>query len=465
MKKRIVPLSLAFFFIAALLPAPALAFDTGAAGQPTIISAGGNHTGFVDKDGTLWMWGYNMFGQLGTETTDNSSVPVKVLDNAATVSCGYEHTAAIKTDSSLWMWGDNRDGELGNGTVERSAVPVKALDNAASVSCGYDHTAAIRTDGTLWMWGNNRSGQLGNGGGGNAAALNGDTIQTVPVKVLDNVAAVSCGGSHTAAIRTDGTLWMWGNNYPGQLGNGGGGNAVAQNGHTIQTVPLKVMDNVSAVSCGTDYTAAIKTDGTLWMWGLSTSGQLGNGTTDYSSVPVKVLDNVTAVSCGFRHTAAIKTDGTLWMWGDNSWAQLGNGGGGNAAARNGDTIQTVPIKALDNVAAVSCGSYCTAAIRADGTIWTWGDNSSGQLGNNSFEPQPYPIQIEFMPSYSDPNADNVQPPAPVLPEAPEESEAPADAGPAEEKGFPVGTVMAVIAAAGAGAAGAWAYLKKKKDQA
>ena len=402
MEKRIVSLALALFLVAALLPAPALAYDTGTAGQDNTISAGfsmvgvlgGGHTGFVDKSGALWMWGGNNNGQLGNGTTDSSDVPVKVLDNVVTVSCGSEYTAAIKTDGALWMWGENHDGRLGNGTTEDSLVPMKVLDNVATVSCGGCHTAAIKTDGTLWMWGENGYSQLGNGGGENAYGE-----QTVPIKVLDNVAAVSCGVHHTAAIKTDGTLWMWGLNEDGELGNGGGGNLVIE------------------------YT---------------------NGSVAYQTVPVKVLDNVAAVSCGYVCTAAIKTDGSLWMWGENDHGQLGNGGGENAYGEH-----TVPIKVLDNVAAVSCGSTHTAAIKTDGTPWTWGSNWSGQLGNVAATP----IQIAVLdaPSHGDPAADIT---ADVVDQEP--------VGKTSSGSFPTGAIIAVAAVA---VAAVVLVLKKKKAQA
>ncbi|BBI36729.1 RCC1 domain-containing protein [Cohnella abietis] len=236
------------------------------------------------------------------------------------------------------------------------------LDNVVSVSSGGRNTAAIKTDGSLWMWGENYNGQLGNGS-------KKDSL--VPVKVMDKVAAVSLGGSsltsgYTAAIKTDGSLWMWGANDYGQLGKGKPGDSA---------VPIKVMDNVASVSLsGFRHVAAIKTDGTLWMWGRNGQGQLGNGSLKDSSVPIKVLDNVTTVSLGSIHTAVVKTDGTLWTWGDNRVGELGNG---SLEIKE----SSVPIKVMDNVATVSLGGSHTAAVKTDGSLWLFGDNQNGQLGN------------------------------------------------------------------------------------
>ncbi len=291
------------------------------------------------------------------------------------------------------MWGDNRSGQIGNNVVvnmtddfwktSAQTIPVNVLDNVKAVSCGNDYTAAIKSDGSLWMWGDNRFGQLGNGGTGNKVDEDGDAHQTVPVKIMDDVSAVSCGTFCTAAIKTDGSLWMWGNNGSGLLGNGTEKNT---------SKPEKIMNDVIAVSCGRSHTAAIKSDGSLWMWGNNLSGELGNNlkgnVKDYSgpypTVPVKVMDNVIAIECGNGFTAAIKADGTLWMWGDNDKGQLGNGGNGNIMHEiYGNICQTVPERIMDNVSSVSCGDDYTAAIKKDGSLWMWGRNDFGQLGNGT----------------------------------------------------------------------------------
>lgn len=156
------------------------------------------------------------------------------------------------------------------------------------------------------------------------------------------------------------------------------------------------MDNVAAVSCGNNYTAAIKTDSSLWMWGNNNYGQLGKGVPGNSVIPVKVLDNVAAVSCGrWGHTAAIKTDGSLWMWGYNNNGELGNGGEGNQKTYTMEglvPLQDVPIKVLDNVIAVSLGRLHTAAVKTNGSLWMWGDNDYGQLGDGSRTTSKIPVK-------------------------------------------------------------------------
>lgn len=393
MKKRVLSLVLAVVLVCALA-VPAEAFDMGKAGEYNIISAGDSHTAAIDENGSLWMWGDNSSGALGDGTGrvggDVSKVPIKVMDGVSSVSCGDDVTAAIKTDGSLWMWGNNWFGQLGNGTTNRANRPVKVMDNVAAVSgaSGFGaYTAAIKTDGTLWMWGHNENGELGNGGQGNAKySLGHDILQTVPVKVMDNVAEVNCmqggSGNFTMALKTDGTLWTWGYNARGQLGNGT---------TKMANRPVKVLDNVIAMSGGGDYAAAIKSDGTLWTWGDNAIGQLGNGSTSGSNVPVKVMDNVAAVRCGGGYTAALKTDGTLWTWGQNDKGSVGNGGVGNATINNAGKvpIQTVPVKIMENVAEIGY----RAAIKKDGTLWTWGDNYYGQVGNGTTKQVNSPVKV------------------------------------------------------------------------
>ena len=289
-----------------------------------------------------------------------------------TIACGGDSSAAIKEDGTLWAWGYNRYGQIGCGLDGREhyAVenPAQIMDNATSVSLGNLHSAAIKEDGSLWAWGLNDHGQIGDG--------SSEQEINAPVKVMDNVASVSLGGGHSSAIAKDGSLWAWGLNNRGQLGDGT---------TEDRAVPVKVMDGVASVSLGTSHSAAIKQDGSLWMWGCNNHGQIGDGTTEDHVTPVKVMDDVAFVSLGSSYSAAIKSDGSLWVWGLNNYGQVGDG-----TTEDRDT----PVKVMDDVTLVSLGDTHSAAISKDGSLWTWGFNSGwGKLGDGTTEDRNTPVKV------------------------------------------------------------------------
>lgn len=228
-----------------------------------------------------------------------------------------------------------------------------------TMSVGLTVSAAITTDGSLYTWGYDYYGTLGDG----------TLRRRTPGKIMDHVVSVSLGDEHGAAITTDGSLYMWGRNDYGQLGDG---TTVRQ--HT----PVKIMEDVASVSLGWLHSAAITMDGSLYVWGMNWYGQLGNGVADEEvhPVPIKIMDHVVSVSLGLRHSAAVTTDGSLYVWGGNQYGQLGDG-------TEDEAVHPTPVKIMDSVAAVSLGRYHSAAITTDGSLYTWGDNSEGQLGNGT----------------------------------------------------------------------------------
>ncbi len=333
-----------------------------------------NDSAAITEDGTLYVWGDSC----------SDTVPEKFMDNVVSVSLGGAHSAAVTTDGDLYTWGYNDNGQLGDGTNDDSSTPVKIMENVASVSLGEYNSAAITKDGTLYIWGDNAYGQFGNGkSDGDDLNFDEETDSNVPVKIMDDAAYVSIGGNHSAAITTNGSLYMWGDNYYGQLGNGGSGGSLGQFDKGIDNnKPMKIMDNVISVSLGYYHSAAITADGDLYVWGANYCGQLGNGTFEDSSTPVKIMEDVASVSLGGAHSAAITKSGSLYVWGYNVAGQLGNGEGGTD--EDGRPLMSEePIKIMDNAASVSLGDYHSAAITTDGSLYTWGDNYCGQLGNGS----------------------------------------------------------------------------------
>lgn len=298
-----------------------------------------------------------------------------------TISCGSQHMAAIDTDGALWIWGDNYDAQLGNGkqgSEYSSNVPIKVMEDVVSVSCGDRNTAAITSDGTLWMWGYNKFGQVGNDRAGDLKQGEGyyqQIYQTVPAKVMEDVAAVSCGNGITAAIKKDGSLWIWGIT----------GDSLCNQivGSTrCQTVPVKVMDDVASIE---SILSVVKTDGSLWARGWGPY-YVDETATEHSSDFVKLTDDVVTTS-GSSARAVIKKDGSLWMWGLNSDGQLGNGRVGDEYHEYAPTLttvsQTTPVKVMDQVASVLSIDTQTAVIKEDGSLWMWGRNDYGQLGNGA----------------------------------------------------------------------------------
>jgi alpha-tubulin suppressor-like RCC1 family protein len=298
------------------------------------VAAGFDHTCARMKDGTLWCWGLNDAGEVGDGTATNRNVPVQVTalgNTVAGVSAGDEHTCARKTDGTLWCWGYNGFGQLGDGTATSSATPVQVAASGffIEVSAGGYHTCARKSDSTLWCWGDNDVGMLGDGT---------TTNRSTPVQVtgLESPAAeVSAGEDHTCARLTDGTLWCWGWNYHGQLGDGS---------HTDSSTPVQV-DRlgtvVTQISTGRDFTCARETDDSLWCWGYDDYGELGNGTTLEKTIPTAVSalgQSVNEVSAGQYFACASDDSGSTWCWGSNLTGQLGTGTLNDSA---------VPVQALN----------------------------------------------------------------------------------------------------------------------
>jgi alpha-tubulin suppressor-like RCC1 family protein len=323
----------------------------------------------------LWLWGDGSQGRLGNNATQGRSSPVQTVStgtNWQQVSAGPAHTAAIKTDGTLWLWGDNNDYELGDySTINRSS-PVQTATtgtNWKQVSLGRSHTAATKTDGTLWLWGVGASGRLGN----NSVNIESSPVQTVSSGT--NWKNVSAGESYTAATKTDGTLWLWGRGTEGQLGT----NSTINQSSPVQTVSSGT--NWQQVSAGDSHSAAIKTDGTLWLWGSGVSGRLGTNSEISRSSPVQTVSTGTnwkQVCVAQFHSSAMKQDGTLWLWGCNNNGQLGN----NSTIPLSSPVQTITTGTNWKQVSLSNGCH-SAAIKTDGTLWIWGNNTFGNLGINS----------------------------------------------------------------------------------
>ncbi len=251
------------------------------------------------------------------------------------------------------------------------------MENTVAVSAGWNHSLAVKIDGTLWAWGQNGYGQLGDG-----------TIsdQLLPVKIMSDVIQVSAGDGYTMILKTDGTLWACGNNYYGQLGDGS---------KTNRNKPIQIMNEVAAVSAGGNHTLAIKTDSTLWSWGRNDIGELGDGTTIGTSTPKRILSGITGASAGGMHSLAIKSDGTLLSWGYNYFGQLGDGANINRFAGDPEIDRHTPVTVMTGVATITAGDTHTMILKTDGTLLTCGWNNSGELGDGTSISRSLPVQIMY----------------------------------------------------------------------
>ncbi|MCL2464863.1 MAG: Ig-like domain-containing protein, partial [Micrococcales bacterium] len=356
--------------------------------DPDIVqasNAAGYFTTALSADGGVYAWGRNNSGQLGNDTqgTTAQSFPVPgrvgglLADkDVIQVSSGQNHTEAVTSDGGLYAWGNGGAGQLGvSGNINR-LTPVQitgfpAGTTVTQVAASSNFTVALLSDGTVWGWGQNTSGQLGSGTTGGVAK------PYLPVRGLltgVDVVQIAAGTSHTVALASDGTMYAWGLNSPGQLGDGTTTNSTLP----VEVTALPAGVDVVQIAAGGNNTMALASDGTVYAWGANNVGQLGDGTTTSSLAAVAVGGalagkDIVKIATGGGTAAAITSDGTLYLWGWNSYGQIGDGTTTNAPS-------PVQVTGLPKIADVSVDQYDTVAVAADGTVYAWGWNYRGELG-------------------------------------------------------------------------------------
>jgi len=349
------------------------------------IAAGNGHTAVLMTDGTVMAWGDNSAGQLGDGSTVSSSFPVTItgLGGAVvSIATGDYHTVALMADGTVKAWGLNGSGQLGNGTNANSSLPVPVVGlsgRVMAIAAGDYFTLALMADGTVMAWGSNYYGQFGNG------SYNNSSVPVAVTALGGTVKAIAAGWAHSVALMTDGTVKAWGDNYYGQLGNG------SYNESSTPTAVSGLDGVVTAIAAGDTHTVALLTDGTMRTWGDNYYGQLGNGedgSDSYTPVAVTGLaGTVAAIAAGDYHTVAIMVDGTVKAWGDNGSGQFGDG------SYNSSSLPVTTVGLGGAAKFIEAGNYFTVALLTDGTVKAWGDNSSGQLGNGTYNISSTPVPV------------------------------------------------------------------------
>lgn len=332
----------------------------------------------------VFAWGENDHGQLGDGTTTERDSPVQVTGLPAGVSqvsaSPDASFSAALAGGTVYAWGANGFGQLGNdSTIDHySPSAVTGLTGAVQISAGGGFMLAVDSTGAVWSWGHNDSGQLGNGTTGPGT----NTDVAGRVSGLSGIIAVAAGDNTSLALRSDGTVWAWGSNAQGQLGDG-----TTTNRDTPERVPG--LTGITLIA-QTGASFALRSDGTLFAWGDNGSSGLGNGTQGgFSTAPAPVpgIPAVTGVSTsGFTTLAITAPNGTAWGWGNNTAGEIGDGT---------DTYHASPRQlTLTGVTQISSAFYVSAAVRSDGTLWTWGANGTGALGIGTTSSQdPSPVQV------------------------------------------------------------------------
>jgi alpha-tubulin suppressor-like RCC1 family protein len=402
----------------------------------TVITSGAAHNLAVHSSGSVWAWGNNSEGQLGDGTNVARSLPqaISTLKNAKSVAAGQYHSIALLQDGTVRSWGNNSEGQLGDGTLSgrKTPVSVKGLTGITAIAAGFKHSLALRNDGTVWAWGDNFWGELGNGT---------DINQKRPVQVLlsngtpmKNIVAIAAGDSmsvavestgkvliwgylyydavaegdkwaeraeyktdiplmsrvavgydHVLALARDGTLWAWGGNYYGQLGNG----VDSEDDYitSISASRVTSLAGVSAIAAGQQHSVAVLSNGSVWRWGF-TKFDPDSDSIEWTSSPVQqVASGALNVSAGNNHTISLLANGRLVAWGDNTDGQLGDG-----ALMVRSVVVAIP--GLSGVTQISAGNSHALALATDGTIWSWGRGGSGQLGNDRRKDTSIPTKIK-----------------------------------------------------------------------
>jgi alpha-tubulin suppressor-like RCC1 family protein len=348
---------------------------------------------YLFSDGKAWKlsaraisnlnaWGSNGQGRLGDGTTTDRSSPVSVVGGFTdwiSTSAGNSHSLGVRANGSLWAWGLNSFGRLGDDTLTSRRSPVSVVGGFTdwiSASAGNSHSLGVRANGSLWAWGLNSFGRLGD---------NTVTSRSSPVSVVGGFSdwISASAGYHSLGVRANGSLWAWGNNASGRLGDG-----TATNRSSPVSVVGGFSDWISA-SAGGGHSLGVRANGSLWAWGNNGQGRLGDDTVTSRSSPVSVVGGFTdwiSASAGNSHSLGVRANGTLWAWGYNGQGRLGD----NTATNRSSPVSVVG--GFTDWISASAG-YHSLGVRANGSLWAWGRNGRGQLGDDTVTSRSSPVSV------------------------------------------------------------------------
>ena len=350
--------------------------------------AGATHTISIDKNGKVWGWGYNNNGQLGNNSTTSTRTPVSILGASKTfcqIAAGQYHTIGIDKNGKVWCWGYNGYGQLGINSVTSARTPVAVLGATKTfcqIACEYFSTMAIDKNGQVWGWGYNKYGALGN---------NSTVSQRTPVVILGatkTFCQIVGSRFNALAIDKNGQVWGWGYNGYGQLGD---------NSITNQSTPIAVLGTTKTfcqIAAGYEYSIGLDKNGKVWGWGNNGSGQIGDNTTVSKCTPVAVLGTAKTfckISAGGKHSLAIDYMGRVWGWGYDNYGQVGD---------NRISSKKTPVTILGATKTFCIavgGAYYIIGLDKNGQVWGWGYNDVGRLGNNSTIDVKTPVSILGVP--------------------------------------------------------------------
>jgi alpha-tubulin suppressor-like RCC1 family protein len=358
------------------------------------IAAGVLNTMYlITADGTAWSWGGDFAGQLGDDATDNRSSPVSVVGNHSfTGVFGSQYSSfGLKQDGTLWTWGSGSFGNLGinifdDDSTDNRSSPVSVVGaHSFTMAAGNDFSLALKADGTAWGWGFNTVGSIGDG-------TVSDRSSPVSVVGAHSFIFISANDSVGLALKADGSAWTWGANYEGTLGN----NEANGDGDLNRSSPVSVVGAHSFIMInGGEATtiAALRSDGSAWAWGNNSLGSLGQGTDIANrSSPVSAVGghSFISVKSGAGNVAALKADGSVWTWGNGGLGVIGN---------NATNDRSSPVSVVGNHSFVAIDTQGTfvVALKADNSAWTWGENIGGALGNNSIGNRSSPVSVVGLP--------------------------------------------------------------------